>query len=51
MKYVCEVCGYVYDEELGLPDENIPAGTKFDDLPENFVCPECGVDKSMFAPE
>lgn len=49
MKYVCEVCGYVYDEEVGIPDENIPAGTKFEDLPNDFVCPECGVDKNMFA--
>lgn len=48
MKYVCEVCGYVYDEELGLPDENIAPGTKFEDLPDDFICPECGVDKSMF---
>ncbi len=51
MKYVCEVCGYVYDEELGLPDENIAPGTKFEDLPDDFICPECGVDKSMFKPE
>ena len=51
MKYVCEVCGYVYDEELGLPDENIAPGTKFEDLPDDFIWPECGVDKSMFKPE
>jgi len=51
MKYVCEVCGYVYDEELGIPEENIPAGTKFEDLPDDFICPECGVDKNMFTQE
>ena len=51
MKYVCEVCGFVYDEELGLPEENIAPGTKFDDLPDDFVCPECGVDKNMFEQE
>ena len=51
MKYVCEVCGFVYDEELGLPEENIAPGTKFDDLPDDFVCPECGVEKNMFESE
>ena len=51
MKYVCEVCGFVYDEELGLPEENIAPRTKFDDLPDDFVCPECGVEKNMFEPE
>ena len=51
MKYVCEVCGFVYDEDLGLPEENIPAGTKFEDLPDDFICPECGVDKNMFTQE
>ena len=51
MKYICEICGYVYDEELGLPEENIQPGTKFEDLPDDFVCPECGVEKNMFAPE
>ena len=51
MRYVCEVCGYVYDEEVGIPEENIPAGTKFEELPSDFVCPECGVDKSMFVAE
>jgi len=51
MKYVCEVCGFIYDEDLGLPEENIPAGTKFEDLPDDFICPECGVDKNMFTQE
>ena len=51
MKYVCEICGYVYDEELGLPEENIQPGTKFENLPDDFVCPECGVEKNMFAQE
>lgn len=51
MKYVCEVCGFVYDEELGLPEENIAPGTKFEDLPNDFVCPECGVEKNMFESE
>lgn len=51
MKYICEVCGYVYDEDAGIPEENIAAGTKFEDLPADFVCPECGVDKNMFSPQ
>lgn len=45
MKYICSLCGYVYDEEEGVPDEGIPAGTKFEDLPEDFVCPLCGAGK------
>ena len=51
MKYVCTVCGYVYDEELGDPENGIEPGTKFEDLPEDFVCPLCGVDKDMFSEE
>lgn len=51
MKYICEVCGYVYDEDAGIPEENIAVGTKFEDLPADFVCPECGVDKNMFSPQ
>ena len=42
MKYVCQICGYVYDEE--------EEGIKFEDLPEEFVCPLCGVGKENFAP-
>jgi rubredoxin len=51
MKYVCGVCGYVYDEETGDEGNGIAKGTKFADLPEDFVCPVCGVDKSMFEVE
>ena len=51
MKYVCEVCGYVYDEAVGDPDNGIDAGTKWEDLPEDFTCPLCGVDKDQFAAE
>jgi len=51
MKYVCEVCGYVYDEELGDPDNGIDAGTKWEDLPEDFECPLCGVGKDQFSAE
>ncbi len=48
MKYVCEVCGWVYDEEVGSPEHGIAAGTRFEELPEDFVCPVCGVDKDHF---
>jgi rubredoxin len=47
-KYVCSICGYVYDEAVGAPDKGIPAGTKFEDLPADFDCPMCGADKSVF---
>ena len=49
MKYVCDVCGWEYDEELGDPDNGIEPGTKFEDLPENFECPLCGVGKDNFS--
>ena len=51
MKYVCDVCGYVYDEELGDPENGIAAGTKFSDLPNDFACPLCGAEKSSFSAE
>ena len=51
MKYVCTVCGYEYDEEAGAPDAGIAPGTKFEDLPDTFVCPLCGVGKDQFSPE
>jgi len=50
-KYVCQVCGYVYDPEQGDPESDIPAGTSFDDLPEDWVCPVCGAGKSEFEKE
>lgn len=49
MKYVCDVCGWVYDETLGDPDQGIEPGTKFEDLPETFVCPLCGVGADQFS--
>ena len=51
MKYVCSVCGYTYDDTVGDPYNGIKAGTKFEDLPEDFVCPLCGVGKDMFEAE
>lgn len=48
-KYTCEICGWVYDESAGLPEDGIEPGTKFDDLPGDFVCPLCGVDKDNFS--
>ena len=50
-KYVCDVCGWVYDETLGDPDNGIAAGTKFEELPSEFECPLCGVDKDSFSKE
>ena len=50
-KYVCDVCGWVYDPEIGDPDNGIAAGTAFEDLPDDFVCPLCGVDKDNFSAE
>ncbi len=48
-KYVCDVCGYEYDEAVGEPDNGIPAGTKFSDLPEDYACPLCAVGKDSFS--
>ena len=50
-KYVCDVCGYVYDEAVGDPDNGIAPGTKWGDLPDDFVCPLCGVGKDKFSVE
>ncbi|MFL6712973.1 MAG: rubredoxin [Sulfurifustis sp.] len=46
--YMCVVCGFIYDEEKGLPQEGIAAGTRWEDIPENWKCPECGAAKSDF---
>ncbi len=48
MKWVCTVCGYEYDEERGDIDNGIEPDTKFEDLPEDFECPLCGVGKDLF---
>lgn len=50
-KYVCNICGWIYDEELGDPDNGIEAGTTFEELPDDFVCPLCGVGKDDFSEE
>lgn len=50
-KYKCQVCGYIYDPEKGDPESDIPAGTPFEDLPEDWVCPLCGVGKDQFVEE
>ena len=50
-KYVCQVCGYVYDQAAGDPDNGAPAGTPFEKLPADWVCPVCGAGKDQFEPE
>ena len=47
-KYTCSVCGYVYNPADGDPGNNIKAGTAFEDLPDDWVCPVCGADKDNF---
>lgn len=47
-KYVCSICGYVFDEAEGLPEYGIEPGTKWEDIPDDFVCPVCGAAKEMF---
>lgn len=49
-KYKCNICGYIYDPEKGDKDGNIPAGTPFEKLPDDWVCPVCGASKSEFEP-
>ena len=50
-KWICTVCGYVYDPAIGDPDNEIAPGTAFEDLPDSWVCPECGVGKELFEKE
>ncbi|MGR9073023.1 MAG: rubredoxin [Gammaproteobacteria bacterium] len=49
-KYRCTECGHIYDEALGDPDTGIAPGTLWQDIPEDWVCPECGAEKSAFEP-
>jgi rubredoxin-NAD+ reductase len=49
VKFICDVCGWAYDEAVGDPENGIEPGQKFEDLPEDFACPLCGVGKDMFS--
>ncbi|MTJ51041.1 rubredoxin [Dolichospermum sp. UHCC 0259] len=49
-KYICNTCGYEYDPEEGDPDGGIAPGTPFEDIPDDWACPVCGVSKSDFEP-
>lgn len=51
VKYVCTACGYIYDPALGDPENGVKANTPFDKVPEDWVCPLCGVGKSEFEAE
>ncbi len=48
-KWICEICGFIYDEEKGLLEEGIAPGTAWDDIPDDWLCPECGVGKADFS--
>lgn len=50
-KFICNVCGYVYDEAAGDPDNGIAPGTPWEDVPDDFTCPLCGVGKEDFSAE
>lgn len=50
-RFVCTVCGYVYEVESGDPDNGVAPGTQWDDVPEEWVCPLCGVGKDLFEEE
>lgn len=47
-KWKCVVCGYIYDPARGDPDNGVAVGTRFEDIPDSWVCPECGVTKDNF---
>jgi len=49
-KYICTSCDYIYDPEIGDPESGIKAGTAFEDLPDDWECPDCGVKKEDFEP-
>ena len=51
MKYVCSVCGYIYDPQEGAADAGVAPGTAWENVPDDFVCPLCGVGKDQFEPE
>lgn len=47
-QYLCEPCGYIYDPQAGDPDQGVPPGTAFADIPDDWVCPICGLGKDVF---
>ncbi len=47
-KWHCTTCDHVYDEALGAPDDGIPPGTRWEDVPDSWTCPDCGAPKSDF---
>ena len=47
-KYMCLICGFVYDEELGMPEDGIPPGMRWDDIPLSWRCPDCGAGREEF---
>jgi len=49
-KYVCDVCGYVYDPAVGDPGAGVAPGTAFENIPADWACPECGAGKDSFSP-
>ena len=51
MAMVCDICGYTYDPDAGDPDNGIEAGTAWEDLPDDWVCPMCGAEKADFVDE
>ena len=50
-RYGCQICGYIYDPAVGDPDNDIPAMIEFDELPDDWLCPDCGAGKDAFAVE
>ncbi len=50
-RYICDICGYIYDPELGDPAQDIAPGITFEEVPEDWVCPVCGVGKDQFSLE
>jgi rubredoxin-NAD+ reductase len=49
-QWICKVCGWIYDETAGAPDHGIPPGTRFEDIPDDWYCPDCGVTTADFQP-
>ena len=50
-RYICLFCGYLYDEAIGIPEANLPPGTRWEDIPADWECPDCGNPKSAFVVE